>query len=82
MNLVTFQLQVDLCELLHFEELKCACSYAFINSVTLTVSGDVNAHILCDPMFKLVHTGQVLPFVKGQRELISQPATQGVSIRL
>lgn len=54
--------------------LKAAAGRVWANAVSvLTIFGDANAPLLCGPMFKLVHTGQVLPLVRFQRKLISQP---------
>lgn len=47
---------------------------------TLTIYGDMNTPLLCGPMFKLEHTGQVLPFVKIQSKLIRQPGFHSTSI--
>lgn len=41
-------------------------------SVELTVLGDVNCFLRA-AVFVMIHTGQVLPLVMGQTELISQP---------
>lgn len=44
-----------------------------IVSAKLTISGDVNGLFLCGSISKMIHTGQVLPLMIGQRKLISQP---------
>lgn len=55
-----------------YELLRCACRCFLLLFVELTVLGDVN-RFLRAAVFVMIHTGQVLPLVMGQTELISQP---------
>lgn len=63
-----------------FQLLVFMCVYVlgfFLISVALTVFGDMNGPALCEPMFRLIHTGQVPSLMKVQRKLISQPGFLG-----
>lgn len=77
LNLESTYCRINSRELLNLVQL---CS-AGIDS-KLTVSGDVNGLFLCHSPFQTIRTGQVLPLMKGQRKLISQPGFDDTALML